>query len=489
MKEFHASVMAVFSRLVCDSMRETPPTVFPETPCREAVRVMRDLGASAVVVISPEKRAIGILTEEDVVRRISFLRTAGTPVADVMSSPIEVIHDDDYLFHGIAVMNRRGLSHLPVLDRDGYLTGMLRLRDTLTGSMTRVMDLIRRLTHEETLEGLKLVKEAQVAVAEALFADHIPAADIQVLLTHINMDIHRRIRSMIHKELAEEGWGEPPVAYAIIVMGSGGRGESFLHSDQDYGFVLTDYPPQRHAMVDTYLAEVARRMTVTLDAVGIPTCRGNVMAVNSLWRKNLSQWCLQVKDWLEKPDLRTLRYADIFFDFRPVAGSEELALSLRLYVSDLGRQNHAFLKEMQRVQEDHGVALGAFGRLIPEEDPPFKGRVNLKYQGLLPLVESVRLLALREGLEHTSTLKRIEVLAAHRFLSRDEQDYLTDAFHNLTTLILHQQIQDFKAGLKVTPYVALDTLSAREKEKLVDSLRAISAFRDRVRAEFTGDVF
>jgi len=406
-----------------------------------------------------------------------------------MSSPVEVIHDDDYLFHGIAVMNRRGLSHLPVLDGGGYLTGMLRLRDTLTGSMARVMELIRRLTHEETLEGLKLVKEAQVAVAEALFADHIPAAGIQVLLTHINMDIHRRIRSMVHKQLAEKGWGEPPVAYAIIVMGSGGRGESFLHSDQDYGFVLTDYPQKRQAMVDTYFAEVARCMTATLDAVGIPTCRGNVMAANPLWRKNLSQWCLQVNDWLEKPDLRTLRYADIFFDFRPVAGNEELAVSLRRHVSSAVRRNHVFLREMQRVQEDHGVALGAFGRLIVEEEPPYQGRVNLKYQGLLPLVESVRLLALREGLDHTSTLKRIEALAEDGLLSRDDQDYLTDAFHNLTTLILHQQVQDYKAGLKVTPYVAQGTLSAREKEKLVDSLRAIRTFRERVRAEFTGEVF
>ncbi len=481
--------MAVFSRRVRDIMRESPPTVLPETSCGEALRVMRDFAASAIVVISPDSHPIGILTPGDVVRRIAFLNPADTPVRDVMSSPVETIHHDDYLFHAIGLMNSSGRSHLPVLDRDGRVTGMLRLRDALTGSMTQVMDLVRRLTHEETIEGLKLIKEAQVAVADALLQDRVPATDIQTLLTHINNDIHRRVQTMILRDLAEEGWGEPPVGFAIIVMGSGGRGESFLHSDQDYGFILMDYPANRCAAVDTYFAEVAKRMSAILDTVGIPTCRGNVTAVNPQWRKSLPQWCRQVDGWLNEPDLRTLRYADIFFDFLHAAGHEPLAISLRQHVSRLARQNHVFLREMQKVQEDHRVALGKFGRLIPEQDPPHRGRINLKYQGLLPLVEAARLLALREGLDHTSTLKRIEALGADGFLSNDEQDYLSDAFRNLTTLILRQQIQDFKSGLETTPYVAPNTLSSREKENLVDSLRAISAFRERIRTEFTGEVF
>ncbi len=489
MKEFHAPVMAVFRRLVRDTMRERPPTVAPETPCGEALQVMRDYAAAAVVVISPEGHPVGMLTEEDVVRRIAYLVPVGTPVKEVMRSPIKTVHDDDYLFHGIGFMNRSGLDRLPVVDQNGQLTGILRLRDAVTDSMTHVMDLTRRLTHEETVEGLKLIREAQVAVAGGLLEDRIPISDIQTLLTHITNDIHRRAQSMILRDLSQEGWGEPPVAFDIIVMGSGGRGESFLHSDQDYGFILMDHPAEHHRMVDTYFKEVARRMSTILNVVGIPTCSGNVMAGNPQWRKSLSEWCRQVAGWIEKPDPTTLRYADIFFDFRHVAGHEPLAMSLRQHVSRLAPRNHVFLRQMQKVQEDHGVALGTFGRLIPEQDPPHRGRVNLKYQGLIPLVETVRLLALREGLNQTATLKRIDGLTARGVLSRDEQDYLSDAFRNLTTFILRQQIEDFRAGLDVTPYVRPELLSSREKENLVDSLRAIAALRDRVRSEFTGEVF
>jgi signal-transduction protein with cAMP-binding, CBS, and nucleotidyltransferase domain len=488
-KDFNVSVMAVFSRLVRDIMRGAPPTVLPAIPCGEAMRIMRDYSVSSIVVISSEGRPIGILTEQDVVRRIAFLNPATTPVSEVMSSPVKTIHDDDYLFHGIAIMNRFGLGHLPALDRNGDLTGILHLNDALKVTVTRVTELIERLTHEETLEGLKLVKKAEVLVVDALLKDRIPANEIQILLTHINNDIYRRVQSIIFKELAEEGWGEPPVEFDMIVMGSGGRGESFLYPDQDNGFILMDYPESQHATVEAYFMEVAKRMSVMLDTVGIPICRGNVMAINPQWRKTLSQWFLQINTWLDKPSHITLRYADIFFDFQHNSGREELAVRLRRHVSRAVRQNHVFLREMQLVQQDHGVALGKFGRLALEQESSHKGKINLKYHGILPLVEAIRLLALREGVARTSTLGRIEALSASGILSSDEKDYLTSAFHSLTMLILRQQIHDFKKGQEVSQYVDPDKISAREKDILIDSLRAIRALRNRVHSEFTGDVF
>jgi len=488
-KEFNVSVMAVFSRLVRDMMRGPPPTVLPAMPCGEALHIMRDFSASSIVVTSPERHPIGILTEQDVVRRIAFLNPATTPVSEVMSSPVKTIHDDDYLFHGIAIMNRLGLRHLPVVDRGGYLTGILHLHDALTGAITHVVNLIERLTHEETPEGLKLVKQAEVVVVDALLKDRIPATEIQTLLTHINNDINCRVLSLILKELVEEGWGEPPVEFDMIIMGSGGRGENFLYPDQDNGFILMDYPDSQHAMVDTYFVEVAKRMSLLLDTVGIPTCRGDVMATNPRWRKTLPQWCMQINEWLERPDPVTLRCADIFFDFQHISGREELAIDLRHHVSRVIQQNHVFLREMQLVQQDHGVALGKFGKLALEQESLHKGKVNLKYHGILPLVEAIRLLALREGVAQTSTLGRIEALYSSGILSHDEQDYLSDAFHNLTTLVLRQQIHDFKKGLEVSTYVNPDMLSSRGKDNLMDSLQAISALRSRVHSEFTGDVF
>jgi signal-transduction protein with cAMP-binding, CBS, and nucleotidyltransferase domain len=387
-------------------------------------------------------------------------------------------------------MRRLCLGHLPAIDHDGRLTGILHLHDALAGAVNRVVDLIERLTHEETPEGLNRVKQAEVEVADALLRDGVPAVEIQKLLTHINNDIYRRVQSMVLRELLEEGWGEPPVEFDLIVMGSGGRGESFLYPDQDSGIILTDYPDARHTVVDTYFIEVSKRMSVLLDSVGIPACHGYVMSLNPQWRKTLTQWRAQIRYWLESPDTITLRYADIFFDFCHVSGREDLASSLRQFVTSTVQQNHAFLREMQRVQQDHGVALGARGRLAPEqEEGPDKGKIHLKYGGMLPLVEAIRLLALRDGVAETSTLGRIDALFAGGTLARDEQDYLSNAFHTLTELLLRQQIKDFKNGHAVSSTVALATLSQRERDKLTDSLKAVRDLRERVRLELTAEIF
>ncbi len=355
--------------------------------------------------------------------------------------------------------------------------------------MARFLDILRQRTHDETPEDLKLVKKAEVDVAEELLKDRVPAVEIQTLLTQININLYQRVQDIIIRELSEEGWGRPPVEFGMIVMGSGGRGESFLFPDQDNGFILADYPDRQHSAVDSYFIEVADRMSLMLDAVGIPRCRGYVMAINPTWRKSLAQWYLQINNWLEKPDLTTLRYVDIFFDYQHVSGREDLALHLRKHVTGMIKHNHVFLREMELVQQDHGVALSKFGKLILEQEPPYKGKINLKYQGLLPLVESVRLLALREGVNETSTIGRIETLYSSGIISWDEMDSLNNAFQNLTLFVLRQQVRDFKDELQVSTFISPDTFSGSERDALIDSLRAINELRSRVYSEFTGDVF
>ena len=171
-------------------------------------------------------------------------------------------------------------------------------------------------------------------------------------------------------------------------------------------------------------------------------------------------------------------------------GEHRLSDALRDSVTESVKGQYRFLREMQRVQKDHGVALGLFGRLTPDRQPgPHHGKLNLKYHGLLPLVEAIRLLALREGIPHTGTLPRIAALHDEGVLDRNEQDYLSGAFHHLTRLVLRQQMADFKTGDQVSAYVPPRTLSARERDMLKYALQAIDALRQRVKTEFTADVF
>jgi signal-transduction protein with cAMP-binding, CBS, and nucleotidyltransferase domain len=290
--------------------------------------------------------------------------------------------------------------------------------------------------------------------------------------------------------MAAAGWGAPPVAFAAIVMGSGGRGESFLFPDQDNGLILADYPDAEHTQIDAFFIELADRMTGQLDQLGFPFCRGGVMAINPVWRKTLPQWRQQVTRWVAGRSEVAMQLADVLFDFRCVFGVPALAAGLRTTVLHLVQANPGFLRAMFGVQADHRAGLGWFGRLLTErDDPAHKGHINLKYAGTLPLAEAVRLLALRAGSETTGTLARLVALAAAGAVSRDEEDHLRGAFDHVTGLQLRQQINDFQAGRRVSNFVDPASLTVREIDLLKDGFRAINEFRDRIRAELTGDVF
>ena len=470
-------------------MGPAPVAVSEDTACTEVVRLMREHVASSVVVKDEHNRLAGIVTEQDVVRRMAFNTDSGTPVREAMTAPVETIDSNDYLYRGLALMRRTGLRHMPVIDSGGEIVGVLQQHEALAAATEQMLGQVDRLTHGDTLDGMKHTKSAQANVAEELFRDRIPTPEIQYLITDINNDLYRRITVLCIREMDEEGWGPPPVEFEVLVMGSGGRGESFMNPDQDNGFVLDAYPDGDHERIDRWFVELAERMTKALNGVGFELCPGHVMATNPLWRKTLPQWKKQVDYWVNKSSGTVLRLGDIFFDLVSVFGSGDLARELRRHVTITARRPF-FLREMYKVNEEHGVGLGLFGHLQVDREPgPNRGKINLKMTGTLPLVGAVRLFALREGIALVSTRERIQALHEQGILDRDEHDYLLGAFRHITNLLLRQQIRDFNAGQPVSKHVAPEDLTRRDRDMLVDSFKAIRKFRQRLRTELTGEIF
>jgi CBS domain-containing protein len=484
------SQTAAFRRWVRDHMQAPPVVVSGTQLALEVVALMTEARASAAVILGEDGRIAGILTEQDVTRRIAGQMAAGRPVAQLMTRPVATITADQPLYEAIGFMRRLGLRHMPVVDAGGGLAGMLYLHDALAAADPSLVEHIDQLTHETTLDGLREIKAAQVRLAADLFADRVPAPEIQSLISHINNDIYRRVVQLNVYAMQGEGWGAPPVAFAVIVMGSGGRGESYLFPDQDNGFVLADYLDHEHGRIDPFFIELALRMTTQMDQLGFPLCRGGVMATNPVWRKTRRQWGQQVTRWIRTRSAIAMQLCDVLFDFQSVHGAAELAESVRAVILREVRAYPGFLRDMFGVQADHRAGLGWFNRLLTErDDPEHRGKVNLKYAGTLPLAEAVRLLALREGIAATGTLTRIDALGAAGHLSRDAQDHLRGAFDHITGLQLRQQIADYEAGRPVSNFVDPSELTAREIDLLKDGFRAINDFRALVRAELTGEVF
>ncbi len=481
---------AIFSKHVADSVRQSALSISADATLADTVERMAAADVSSAVVVDAGDRPIGILTEQDITRRAAFRASGDQPVEDMMTPDVVTVAAGEYLYFAIARMRRLGLRHMPVVDARGVLSGMLDLDVAIADASADLMDIIDILTHEDSVDGLSEIKAAQADLAGGLLADNLPTPEIQALLTHINNDIYRRVVDLNVAAMQAEGLGPAPVGFSVIVMGSGGRDENYLYPDQDNGFILEDYDDDDHTEIDAWFIELAERMTRDLDRVGLPLCKGFVMATNPLWRKTISQWKAQIEMWSRRQNIVTLRLSDIFFDFRCVWGDPALTDELRAHVTRVVSGNFAFLRQMHEDDRDHKVALGWFGRFITEQEiDNHKGKMNLKHTGTLPLIEAARLLALREGIEETPTLDRLQALCDREFLSHDDHDYLSGAYRHICRLLLRQQIADFKAGRAVSNYVDPDTLTERERDILTDSFKAIRDFKQRLNAELTGEIF
>ncbi len=478
---------AMFRQIVGDAMRPSPPVVPLGADCATAVTRMAALAASCIVVVDGAGRPLGMLTDQDVTRRIAFQAPPGMPVEAAMSRQVPTVGAGERLYQAVARMRRQRLSQLLVIDASGRPVGLLGLEEALASASGALIGRMDRLARDGSVAGLGAVKSAEAEVVQEMLTDGVPAPEIQAFLTDLNRDIHRRVIERALEAMHDAGWGRPPVPLCVLIMGSGGRGESNLDPDQDNGFILGDYPDEAHSAVDRFFVELAERMTRDLDAIGIPFCEGNVMATNPTWRKTLAQWHRQVSGWVERRSVSVTLMADIFFDFQPIYGDGAMADDLRRHVTDLAQRNRALLSAMARDDTNSAVALGMFGRLAGERrDSIHRGRIELKIRGLLPMVACSRILALAAGVPETGTLQRIEGLAVRGVFSRADADALNAAYHHIGLLLLRQQAADIRAGDPPSPHVELKSLTEQERDLLAGALKAIDRLRKRAQLDLMG---
>ena len=480
----------VFARRVRDMRQRAVVAVTPVETVRGIIGRMTAERCSAVVVVNDSRQPLGIFTEADATRRVAFRAAGDEAITDVMTSPIATVDEGEYLYVAVARMQRESRRHLPVVDSQGCLTGILDLHDALAQCAKELVDQIQALTQSESIDGLTARKSAQAELARQLASENLPVESIQNLISEMNADTYARIIDMELAAMKAEGLGAPPVDFDVITMGSGARYESMMYPDQDNGFVLADYDERDHAEIDSWFIWLAERMTQSLDTVGIPLCKGFVMATNPLWRKPLADWERQLAYWTEKRSPNLLRHTEIITDLAPVWGSGKHAQRLRDMVMNSLTDNNAVLRGIAGSDNIHGPALTWFGGFITVKDSDeHRGFVDMKHYGTLPVVSGARLMALRSGIAETPTLVRLKHLNDGGFFKHDAYDELVAAYRLSARTLLISQIAEFESGHKVTNYVDPKSLSSRERGDLKRAFKAIRSFYGRIRFEFAGEVF
>jgi DNA polymerase-3 subunit epsilon/CBS domain-containing protein len=269
------------------------------------------------------------------------------------------------------------------------------------------------------------------------------------------------------------GEGAPPQPYAVLVLGSAGRGESLLAMDQDNAIVFAEGDPDGSA--DRWFSRLGTHVADILHEVGVPYCTGGVMAKNPPWRGSAATWRERVRAWIGRSSPEDLLSVDIFFDFRAVHGDQLLADRLWRDALDLAKGQTTFLKLLAEAAGPFEPPLGFFG--IKTEN----GRVDLKRGGLFGIVATARLLALRFEVAERSTYARLQGVRALKVGAERDLDALIEAHATLLSAILDQQLVDMAVGRPPSNKVEISRLSRSAQEHLKGALKSLKYADDMAR--------
>jgi CBS domain-containing protein len=440
-----------------------PLVVDGDASVAEAARAMRESRTSAAIVGTEPP---GILTDRDLRSRVlAEGLSPDTPVRAVMSRPLVALPAETPLFEALRRMLDREIHHLPVT-RGGQIVAVLGDTDLLrhqARSPLALLDRIERLQHLDEVSGYS----AEVmGVAATLFAGGLGVAQISGAIASLGDVLARRLLRLAELEL-----GPPPCPYAWMVLGSEGRMEQVLLTDQDNAIAYLEDSGEARA----YFAELAATVVAGLVRAGFPPCPGGYMATN--WCRPLADWQTLFRGWVDVPEPQALLEAQVFFDFRGVHGGLSLEPLERILLS-AGRRE-LFLAHLARAALRGRPPLRFLGRLRTDD-----GMIDLKAGGIAATVMLARAYALAAGSGARPTLERLSDAAEAGTLSRSGAEILAESFRFLIRLRLQEQLRSARSGVEPTNRVRVEALTELERRRLAEAFEAVRKLQDATAVRF-----
>ncbi|ADK84173.1 putative CBS domain and cyclic nucleotide-regulated nucleotidyltransferase [Desulfarculus baarsii DSM 2075] len=449
----------------------------PQTSLRQAARLMTERQVGSIIVADAAGQPIGILTDSDFRGRVMLsARHFDQPIADFMTSPVRTIAPNAYAFDALLTMSRHGLHHLAVVE-GGRLVGVVSDRDlqALTGASP--VALAREIDKAESVDELVGLHGRVDRVIERLLRLGGSARDMLELVTEFNDRLTHKLVQLCEADMEAQGLGPAPTPYCWLALGSEGRREQTLRTDQDNAIVFANVPADSLGAVKGWFLGLAHRVTRALEACGFPLCNGDVMADNPRWCQTLDQWKDVFGGWVSQPKPLTLRMASIFFDFRAIYAESDYDEALREHLRQALEGNRLFLRFMAKNGLYNRAPLGFLRQLVVERGGEHKNKLNLKNSGLMPLVDGARVLALDQGVMATGTLDRLAAAAEAGVLRPALAADLAEAFGFITLMRIGRHLEARAAGQTPDNYIDPASLGSLQRKTLKESFRVISEFQ------------
>ena len=448
------------------------PAVFIEASdtIETAGHKMAEINSNALFVRDGDR--VGIITGMNLSKAVVLqCQPIDAPVGPHTHFDIVALSPNDFVYSALLMMTKHNKRRIAV-EQEGQYIGILEDIDLLSflgGSAQLIAGRIDRATSRGELASAAREIEGQVRMLrrQGLKVD---------VIAEIASDLNRRLMAKLFAMIAPDAIRSTS---CLIVMGSEGRAEQTLRTDQDNGLILAQ-------PVDPEILDAFRRdFTATLEGFGFPPCPGNVMVRNPVWSKTLEDYVADFRRWLALPDQNAHMNVAIFFDASAVAGDAGLLDKAKGTLVSMVRGEQAYMAHFARAVDAFQTPIGLFNNLITSE-----GRGNaldLKKGGVFPVIHGVRCFAIERSIVETSTVKRIDQLARTGALSVDFARDLTQALQFLMTLRLDRQLA--ATGGPSDSLVRPAELTSMERDLLRDAFQVVKQFREIIRRHFNLGMF
>jgi len=429
---------------------------------------------SSIIVLDRDGQPAGIVTDRDMREKVvARARNVHDPVCDIMSRPLVRVDVKDYCFEAVLRMIKHNIHHMVVM-KSGNLKGVLTNHDLMLLQGSSPLSFAKDLESQNTIEGLVPVSVKVNRVVGLLLKEGARANNITKIITELN---DRLVRKVL--EIAEKKFGNPPLTYCWVSLGSEGRKEQTFKTDQDNAIIFAD--PETASQEEEARCYFAGFTTFVKDSLlrcGFPLCPADYMASNPRWCQPLKTWKKYVTEWVATPTPDALLSALTFFDFRPIYGEQALAEDLRTYVIGSMKDQKVFLGHLANMAIRNTPPIGFFKSFVVEKDGVHKNELNLKVKGVAPLVDIIRLFALERGVRETSTLERIAALRGAHTIVQAYADEFEHAFEFIMLLRIHHQFSQLSIGGTADNFVDPNKLSSLEKRSIKDAFHLITKVQD-----------
>lgn len=442
---------------------------------QQAAIKMTEQSYSCLVVLDNNK-SVGIVTDKDIRRRCV---AEGLPITasidEIMTRNMSTIDIKSNAYDALMAMTAKHIHHLPVT-KQGEVVGMVTVTDLMNNeghnavNFSSIIHKAKSVT--ELVEISDLLPKLQIRLAKlGASADHVGKS-----ISAITMAFTKRLI-----EMAEEKHGKAPVPFAWLAAGSQARQEQLAHSDQDNGIIICD---SMKPYDDAWFESLAHFVCDGLADCGFIYCPGDIMATNPKWRQPAKVWQRYFNGWVDTPNPKALLNSSVFFDLETICGDVSLLETVRENLLKKTKNNSLFIAHLSKNALGLRPPLGFFRDFVLKQNGKHKATLDLKHNGIAPIVDLARIYALSQGISAVNTIERIKQAAGSSAITKSSAENLIDAYEFLGILRVKHQANKLVQGLEADNYLSPKELSKLEREHLKDAFKVIKTLQDSRQASF-----